>query len=155
MLFKEFSFSVVEGKVGSESELVGVGPIGGVVKGLTRVVPGVATPEVVGIVVEGLTEVVLKVPALEVVGIVVKELIRVVSEAGALDVVGTDVVIDIDLRPNILTQSPFESWQEYPGSQHPSEHWVDPESHGFRHLSVSGTHSVPLGQQKPKLSVHL
>ena len=114
-----------------------------------------ATPEAVGIVVEGLTEVVLEVAALEVVGIVVKELIRVVSEAGASEVVGTDVVIDIDLRPKNFTQSPFEPLQEYPGLQHPSEHWVDPESHDFRHLSVLGTHSVPLGQQKPKLSVHL
>jgi len=119
-------------------------------------VPGVATPRVVGIVVEGLTGVVLEAAALGVVRIVVKELTRVVSEAGAVEVVGTDIfVIDIDLRPNILTQSPFESLQEYPGSQHPSRHWVDPGSHGFQHLSVSGTHSVPLGQQKPNLSVHL
>ena len=143
VLFKEFSFSAAGDKVGSESELGGVGFIGGVVTGSAGVVPGVATPGVVGIVVEGLTEVVLDVAVL------------VVLEAGALEVVGTDVAIDIDLRPNILTQSPFESSQEYPGSQHPSEHWADPGSHRFRHLSVSGTHSVPLGQQKPNLSVHL
>ena len=155
VLFKEFSFSVVGGKVGSESELGGVGLIGGVVERLTGVVPGVATPGVVGIVVEGLTEVVLEVTPLEVVGIVVRELTRVVLEAGASEVVGADVVIDIDLRPKSFTQSPLEPLHEYPGSQHPSEHWVNPGSHGFRHLSVPDTHSVPLGQQKPKLSVHL
>ena len=103
VLFKEFSFSVVGGKVGSKSELGGFGLIGGVVERLTGVVPRVATPGVVGIVVEGLTEVVLEVEPLEVVGIVVKELIRVVLEAGALEVVGTDVVIDIDLRPKSFT----------------------------------------------------
>ena len=143
VLFKEFSFLVVEGKVGSESELGGVGLIGGVVTESTGVVPRVATLGVVGIVVEGLTEVVLDVAAL------------VVLEAGALEVVGTDVVTDIDLRPKSFTQSPLEPLHEYPCSQHPSEHWVDPRSHSFRHLSVPDTHSVPLGQQKPKLSVHL
>ena len=135
VLFKEVSFSVVEGKVGSESELVGVGLIGGVVKGLT----GVA----------------LEVAALGVVGIVVKELTRAVSEAGALEVVRADVVIDIDMGPKIFTHNLFEPSHEYPGLQHPSEHRVDPGPHGIPHLRAPGMHSVPLGQQKPTLSVHL
>ena len=135
VLFKDFSVSVVEGKVGSESGLVGVGLIEGVVKGLTGVVLEVATSVVVGI--------------------VVKELTRVVLEAGALEVVRADVVIDIDMGPKIFTQNLFEPSHEYPCSQHPPEHQVNPGPHGIRHLRAPGVHSNPLGQQKPTLSVHL
>ena len=128
--------------------------VGVVVEGLTRVVLEVVTLGVVRIVVEELTRVVPGVGAIEVVEIVVEGLTGAVLEVGALEIVGTSIVTDTDVGVNFI-QSPFEPLQEYPGSQHPSKHWVDPGPHGFRHLMVPGMHSVPLGQQKPTLSVHL
>ena len=87
VLLEELSPSVVEGSVGSGSELVDVGPVGVVVKELTRSVIEVVALVVVGIVVEELVGVVLEVAALVVVGIVAEELARVVLEMRSLEIV--------------------------------------------------------------------
>lgn len=124
VLLEEFSSSVSEGVVGFESTMVGVGLIEIVVKGLMRVVPEVAASEVVG--------------SLEVVG------------AGIEIDIEIDIETDIERLPPVLRHSRVEASQEYPGSQHPpKEHWVHPDSHGFRQSAVPEMHVDPLGQQPP------
>ena len=162
--FKEFSPLVVEGDVGSGSELVDAGLVGVVVEGLTRVVLDVVALVVVGLVVEGLMGAVLEVAALVVGIVVVEELTRVVLEVAVLEIVGivmiglklvsrvgnlkVDVVIDKDkvMVPVTLHSKAFSS-QTVPVSQHPSGPHRDPPGLHNSEQKWLGKHSYPFLQQ--------
>ena len=165
--FKEFSPLVVEGDVGSGSELVDAGLVGVVVEGLTRVVLDVVALVVVGLVVEGLMGAVLEVAALVVEIVVVEELTGVapgmvnVEELtrvlpGMVDVEELTRVMPgmVDIEKLTFRQGLFGPWQAYPGAQHPSKHSVDPAGQGFRHLFVPASHIVPISQH-PLPSPHM
>ena len=132
---EEFSPSVVEGDVGSGSELVGVGLIEGVVEGLTRVVLDVTALEVVGTGIEN--------DGIENDGIE--------NDGIENDGIGNDV--GIGGRSTAREHSLFGS-QANPGSQHPLPHGVDINGHGFEQSVSPGMHSYPSSQQ-PMTSVHI